>query len=407
MLALLAGSIAVSPGPAYAANPPAEHVFSDPVWLPVRTPASIGCTNTACDVGPGHGFWAIDFTGRRKDPIYPAGAGIVHVGGNTGGCSTTGDSQRGRWVWVDHGAGVTTQYRHLEAITVKDGARVTPATQIGTMGGTGTAAPCDVHSYLYFDVRHNGVTGTPVHPGQLKACTAGSVVSLPAIYGATSWDDPLVHPTPRHFTPQANGTCLGTAWTSTPNSPTITVARGDRAATVAWRTPPSGTDAVVVRLEIWHPTVLAWGTPVNHTVAPSAAKTVLSGLVNGKTYRVSATFHNTSGNSTSSATREVKPAAKPDAPGKPRFLTWPKKDYVHYGWPRPAWNGSEVTSFTAARRCRAGSKPYGAWRTYTHKAGSIYINFRGLSKYSTCEVKVNAKNGLGTGPYSKTSTVRR
>lgn len=408
VLSLLAVMLAPGPTRSFAAAvaPTATHPYSDPVWLPVRVPARVGCTKVACDNGPAHGFFAIDFTGKRNDPIYAAGAGIAHIGGNSGGCSTTSSVERGRWVWVDHGAGVVTHYRHLNAITVSEGARVTPETMVGKMGASGDIAPC-TGNYLHFEVRHGGTTGVPVDPGQLKTCVNSQVVSVPAIYGATSWDDPLVHPKSRLYTPTATGSCIGSPWLSTPAAPKVTATRGDRSATVTWTVAPRGVDSVMVLFESWHPSINRWGTPVFRRLPATTTTTVFTGLENGKTYRASATFHGSTGNGVASPRHEVRPAAVPGAPGSPRYLTWPQRDYVHYGWHRPARNGSDVTSFTAARRCRVGKAPYGAWRTYRQGTKDTFRNFRGLTSYSACEVKVRAQNEVGSGPYSRTSTIKR
>ena len=122
-LLLLAVLAVVVPPPALLAPADAAtltttssaHPYGDPVWFPLRNPASVGYAKSGCGTKSDHGYWAIDFLGTRGDPVYAAGAGIAHIGGNSGACVTSGsDNNGGRWVWVDHGAGVVTKYHHLK-----------------------------------------------------------------------------------------------------------------------------------------------------------------------------------------------------------------------------------------------------------------------------------------------------
>jgi murein DD-endopeptidase MepM/ murein hydrolase activator NlpD len=180
--ALLAASVVVltattslvsSTGSALADTPAkptqSAHPFSDPTWFPLRTPATIGCAKSGCGTSSDHGFDAIDLLGNRGDPVYAAGAGVAHIGGNSGGCSGSDAVEAGRWVWIDHGGGVTSRYRHLDSIAVRDGQLVTPATRIGAMGHSGDVPPCSTN-YLHFEVRHGGLDGDRVDFGPLRGC---------------------------------------------------------------------------------------------------------------------------------------------------------------------------------------------------------------------------------------------
>lgn len=100
----------------------------------------------------------VGFTWNRA-----AAAGrVVFVGyeaGNWGG---------GLQVWVDHGSGVQTRYKHNQTVQVKVGARVEARQTLGRQGDTGLAS--GVH--LHFEVR---VNGTPVRPSTfIKARLGGS-----------------------------------------------------------------------------------------------------------------------------------------------------------------------------------------------------------------------------------------
>ncbi|MBA3289466.1 MAG: M23 family metallopeptidase, partial [Acidimicrobiia bacterium] len=146
-----------SAAPAAPAAASASLPFSDPLWYPLRrsdmdfwrlkplSGAFSGMVACVVDNCPdGHGYWAIDFIGDRGDAVYAAGSGILHVAPGNRGCPK---------VWIDHGGGVLTKYRHMDSIAAPDGALVTPATKIGEIGdkslacnGSGTV------NYLHFEV---------------------------------------------------------------------------------------------------------------------------------------------------------------------------------------------------------------------------------------------------------------
>src|SRR5438045_335133 len=135
------------------------------------------------------GCWAIDLLGQQGDPVYAAGAGIFHIGAIDTSCKTASSPDSpGTWVWIDHGGGVVSRYHHLDAVTATEGALVTPSTQIGRMGHSGDFAPCTTN-YLHFEVRHGGVKGTRVDPGQLAGCLGTSRQSYPQVFGYSSWND--------------------------------------------------------------------------------------------------------------------------------------------------------------------------------------------------------------------------
>ena len=185
------------------------HPFSDPLWLPLRNPARVSCAMSNCTKGTYHGYWAIDLVGAKGDPVYAAGAGVLHVGDVDPGCKTSAtDIEAGTWVWVDHGGGRITRYYHLDSITATEGQRVTPTTVIGLMGHSGDVVPCTTN-YLHFEVRSGGVTGVRVNPGSLLACTGQGRIRLPDAFGATTWDDPML-PGRKVSTPVTTSSCIDT-----------------------------------------------------------------------------------------------------------------------------------------------------------------------------------------------------
>ena len=222
MVAALVGGM-VLPVTAVAAAPaavpsvvvtPKVVTFDMPVWSPLRTPARVSCVRTNCP-GPYHNVWAIDFLDTDNsnfDPLFASAPGIVRIGEIPGANSCLpGVTSYGNWIWIDHGAGRSTRYTHLNSVLVKEGQRVTPRTQIGTMGHSGNNFPCRVE-YLHMEFRVNNVR---VEPPPMFACVGVNRVTLPQHLGYAEWD---VVPTnlrlnaiplkPNIFTPQSTNACM-------------------------------------------------------------------------------------------------------------------------------------------------------------------------------------------------------
>lgn len=65
--------------------------------------------------------------------------------------------EKGNYVEVDHGNGVTSEYHHLESIAVAEGDSLSVGTVIGIMGNTGDSTG----THLHWEIR---VNGEPVNP---------------------------------------------------------------------------------------------------------------------------------------------------------------------------------------------------------------------------------------------------
>jgi murein DD-endopeptidase MepM/ murein hydrolase activator NlpD len=408
-VSVLGGAAAPAAPPASAAPsltaPTAAHPYSDPTWFPLRTPAKVGCAKSGCGTKADHGYFAIDLLGDQGDPVHAAGAGVAHVGGNSGACKSSSETSGGRWVWVDHGGGVVSRYHHLDSIDITDGQRVTPATRIGTMGHSGDVPPCTTN-YLHFEVRHGGVTGERVDFGTLRGCAAGRTVSLPQVLGATGWNDPALHPRQRFSTPQLDSRCVTADWTSSPTSPAPAVQRSADAVTVG--VPASQATSWAAELQIWRPSLKAW-RPVTTAHVRSASSVRLAADETGRRYRVRAAVHGGRGWSAWSAYREAvgAPAAPPV-----RYLQWKKKSsktksYLHYGWSRPRDLGGTIQRYDVTRRCGRTAATLGAWKSTTSPLSKAYKNLRGLKKAKVCEVKVRAVNAAGPGAWSVTRRISR
>ncbi len=402
-----------TPAATWAADP--SRPFSDPLWLPLRDPARVSCTYTNCPLDSGnvyHGYWAIDFLGELGDPLYAAGAGVVHVGASDPGCRTGTTEASGTWVWIDHGAGLVTKYNHLDTITVRDGQLVTPSTQIGTMGHSGDHAPCTT-DYLHFEVRTGGVTGPRIDPKRLYGCQGGTRLSFPNAWGETSWND---LGKVEFSTPQLDNSCLPSASSTSSAPASLSARRGDRTATLTW-TPPATTPAPVDRyaisMEVWGPSVGAWHSMSYRAVPAGSLSTTISGLENGRTYRFRVLAHtpagtrSVGGNSAWTAYAKATPATAPLAPRTDRNLT-PGTTYVRFGWYGAVPQGTPVTSYTARIRYWTGSA-WSAWSSVEVPAAELTHRWDGLRRGTTYQVTVRATSDAGSSPWGisrKLTTLR-
>ena len=221
VMGVLAGSAAVVPVITAAAAPVAVAAvpsvvvapkFTGPVWSPLRAAARVSCVRTNCP-GPFHGNWAIDFVDTDRstfEPIHAVAPGIVHIGELMGNNTCRVPVVYGSWVWVDHGAGRTTRYTHLFNVLVKEGQRVTPRTQLASMGHNGNRPPCKVN-YLHLEFRVNNVR---VPPPPMFACVGTRRVTMPASLGYAEWNlvptnqNPRTGLKPNVFTPPSTNACM-------------------------------------------------------------------------------------------------------------------------------------------------------------------------------------------------------
>jgi murein DD-endopeptidase MepM/ murein hydrolase activator NlpD len=164
---------------------PGPGITGAPLWFPLRGTWVIGCTwGGGCDGH--HRMPAVDLATDRMGrgaggPVYAAGAGLARTSGGGGGCGSADTT-----VEIDHGGGVSSRYLHLQSLAITTGTWVGPNTVIGYVGNTGSVSPCSFN-HLHFEVLRNG---TPVPPGQLRACVDGRSIELPGAIGAAEWNQP-------------------------------------------------------------------------------------------------------------------------------------------------------------------------------------------------------------------------
>ena len=92
----------------------------------------------------------IDIPGKSGMKIAAAEAGSV--------VETGFDPQRGNYLIVDHGDGLTTLYAHCQAVLVNQGDTVEKDQEIALMGSTGMSTG----PHLHFEVRQDGEAQNPV-----------------------------------------------------------------------------------------------------------------------------------------------------------------------------------------------------------------------------------------------------
>ncbi|GAA4355770.1 peptidoglycan DD-metalloendopeptidase family protein [Angustibacter luteus] len=378
-----------------AAAPSALHPYSDPTVFPLRKPASVSCVLSNCP-GPYHGHWAIDFGGTKGDPVHAAGAGVFHVGAIDRSCPDAGVTA-GTWAWVDHGAAGVTRYNHLDSIVAKDGALVTPDTVIGTMGNWGNTKPCRV-SYLHLEFRAERLSG-PFRPiPSMNACLSGVPVAFPSEFGYSSWNS---IPVDQVHTPAVTSDCLAPA--ATPNRPTLSAQRGSRSVLVVPSARPAGVGLVRIKAEMYHPSLHAYTLLKYRDLPPTQRATTFGGLLDGRTYRFSAAYHNASGWSAWSTTHSAIPASVPTTP-RYRGLSASSTTVSHL-WYRSTSLGTSAATYQAARRCTVGGtlRP---WSYATVPTPAISYQWRNLPRGTVCQVTVRAHNPVGWSGWSPRHSIR-
>lgn len=88
----------------------------------------------------------VDLAGPVGEPIHAAADGvIIEAGYNSGGY--------GKYVEIEHGAGIVTRYGHMSRIAVKKGDRIARGEEIGGMGSTGRSTGSHLHYEVLIDGR--------------------------------------------------------------------------------------------------------------------------------------------------------------------------------------------------------------------------------------------------------------
>lgn len=93
----------------------------------------------------------IDIAGRKGDPVYAAGDGMVE--------DTGSDASRGRYIVIKHRNGLRSLYYHLSAVEVEPGDAVKRGGRIGALGSSGRSTG----PHLHFGVEADGESVNPLN----------------------------------------------------------------------------------------------------------------------------------------------------------------------------------------------------------------------------------------------------
>lgn len=392
-----------------------SHPYSDPVWFPLRKDTIISCfkdtPGAGCDdVHDAYQLLLDAPHGRKNDPVYASGAGIVHIGAEvSNACRAKAPATSGTWIWVDHGAGVVSKYEHLASINIREGQYVTPATQIGVMGHSGNwGKTCDDQPYLDFQIRHGGIHGSTVHFTHLKACVNGSAKFWPNqlknsrgnVY--TDFDD---IPYRTETTATSDSSCLPAAAPRTSAAPAkLEASPRSSSVDLSWSGPSggSGMDQLMIEQELYHPSTKAWGTRT-YRARTSATDTTYNHLDNGRSYRFRVTFHNGAGWSKYTSWSTAVPAGTPGAPKSAKLST--THHSAGFDWARPSTHGASITGYEVKFRHKSNGKWTG-WTSYEVDARSTFKHWSGLTSGKYYQAKVRAKSSAGSSDWAFSKSVQ-
>ena len=381
--------------------------FSDPIWWPLRQPALTSCAWTNCtrDGSPYHDYYAVDFVDAdyqdpnpTHDPVYAAGAGIFHLGQSDPGCRQVGDvGRQGTWAWIDHGGGVASYYGHLDSITATDGAWVTPSTQIGTMGSSGSwCGGGETLYYLHFEILYNGYWGGVRQPiPSLQACRHGQLRTYPDDLPRhwSSWND--IGILDRETVPLTDNSCIPETFAVPPRPTGVAGTVRPTSLLLDWTAPSVPVTDVVVSIELWSPAALKYGYPKYVTIPAGSRSYEFTNLLEGRQYRINVAFRNEVGSSRWPAPLVLVPGARPDAPTT-RYVNQYIRS-IAYGWNRPDSHGYPISGYQVAIRRWLGS----SWSSWSYvRTTDGYRRYDNLTSGTRYQFKVRALNAIGWSRWS-------
>ena len=372
--------------------------FSRPIWFPLREPAAIGCVQTNCYRSPTHSYEAVDLFGSFGDPVHAAGAGTVYIDVANVKCT---ESNKGGRLWIDHGGGEVTRYRHLGKITVRDGQSVTPDTKIGEMGRGGSQCNAE---YLHYERRANGPLSERVYMGDLYACVNGSRRTYPQDAGLSVWNDADPYSS-RTFLRSEGTSCATTSPRSGPVQNVAAAKRGERAATISWTLPAQSQHVREYRIsyEMMRPRAGNWARPKFITVPVGETSFTLRNLTKKRRYRTSVAAIDGAGANQWVTSNEFMTA---DPPSKPRLVksTYGKrKSYVK--WNRPKSNGGTKLRYFEVALVKAKNTDEPRWKRV--KPSSRDYEWRKLRKRGNYVMLVRAANDAGAGKPLRVAAKKR
>ena len=155
---------------------------------------------------------------------------------------------------------------------------------------------------------------------------------------------------------------------------------------------PAGTERWRDRVEEYFPSLKSYRMIGYHDHYPTTSSTTITGLEDGRTYRITAAFHNGTGWSAWASAQTVIPGSLPSIPTY-RGLTH-GSNWALLSWYRSSSAGSTTATYQVARRCYFS----GAWHAfvYTTVPGTnISFQWHPIAPHMTCQVTVRAHNAVG------------
>ena len=193
----------------------------------------------------------------------------------------------------------------------------------------------------------------------------------------------------------AEGTPLASA--SVPGKvgrPSVTA--GDGRLTVSWSAPSDGGSSIT-GYEVWYSPQTSSQSWTRTTTATSVT---LTGLTNGISYAVYVRAKNTIGSGSWSDAASGTPVASASVPGKPARPSVSAGDgSLTVSWSAPSNGGATITSYGVWARSQDGTQErlQGAWNTTS-------VTLTGLTNGKTYNVFVRARNSVGDGPWSNSTS---
>ncbi|HEY4024943.1 MAG TPA: M23 family metallopeptidase [Candidatus Dormibacteraeota bacterium] len=140
-----------TPGSPSGLRPPDHLVPPLADWVMTQP---YGCTSFELEpiaswCASGHFHSGVDMAAPAGTAVHAAAAGRARVAWSPGGY--------GRFVILDHGAGISTLYAHLESTGLLSGDDVQAGAEIGRVGSTGLSTG----PHLHFEVRRDGRPADP------------------------------------------------------------------------------------------------------------------------------------------------------------------------------------------------------------------------------------------------------
>jgi hypothetical protein len=300
-------------------------------------------------------------------------------------------------------------YYHLDTITPGlDGMPVSPLTQIGTVGSSGS--PCRVAEYLNYEVKTGGVQGRSIYMGDLRVCTARGEQSWPSDLGltveqssvpVTNWDQ--LPARPGQPLPAVTNDCIPEATPATPDRPAApTVRHAAGSTTISWAMPRSATRETMVTREQFSTKTGEWREMTYHSAPTSDGRISFSDLELGKQYRFSVAHRNAAGWSTWSRLTMAVPAEPADPPSRP--VTTRTDSAILLDWDRPESNGSAITGYQVQRRSVLRTGTLGPWSASIAVSGTQY-RWTDLRGGTTSQVRVRTLSSAGASAWIRPLTV--